>query len=140
MARHETSQCDATTREGNRCRARARRSSRFCFFHDPECTNERHSAAKAGGIERSRPANVLPADTPQIPLQSAADVIALLGETIHHVRCGRLDPRISNAVGYLASILLRAMEQSALEQRLCELEAAVRSPQRDTQPFALGGV
>ena len=32
---------------------------------------------------------------------------ALLATTINDVRRGRLDPRIANAVGYLAGVLLR---------------------------------
>jgi hypothetical protein len=68
---------------------------------------------------------VLPADAPDNPLRSTQDVSSLLGESINHVRKGQLDPRIANAVGYLASILLGALQQGPLEERLARIEAAL---------------
>jgi len=47
----------------------------------------------------------------------------LLAETINQVRRGEVDPRISNAVGYLAGILLKAKEKDEIEQRLARLES-----------------
>ena len=38
------------------------------------------------------------------------------------VRKGQLDPRVSNAIGYRAGILLRALEQGPTEERLAKLE------------------
>jgi len=46
----------------------------------------------------------------------------LLAESINAVRKGRLDPRVSNAVGYLAGVLQRALEQGPTEERLARLE------------------
>ncbi|MEI6168983.1 MAG: hypothetical protein WCS52_17520 [bacterium] len=42
------------------------------------------------------------------------------------VRHGEVDPRIANAVGYLANVILKALEQGEVESRLAELEAAVK--------------
>ena len=52
-------------------------------------------------------------------------LVELLGETINQVRKGQIDPRISNAIGYLSGIMLKAMEQGDLEQRLAVMEANV---------------
>jgi hypothetical protein len=41
------------------------------------------------------------------------------------VRRGQLDPRVANAMGYLASILLGALQQGPLEERLQRLEATL---------------
>ncbi|HEX2837183.1 MAG TPA: hypothetical protein VHN77_03545 [Phycisphaerales bacterium] len=60
-------------------------------------------------------------------MRSARDVCGLLSETIHDVRTGRVDPRIANTVGYLASVLVRALEVGELEERLAALEGAVRA-------------
>ena len=49
----------------------------------------------------------------------------LLGESINQVRRGQLDPRVANAVGYLASMLLGALQQGPLEERLQRLEATL---------------
>ena len=118
--------CEQIKVDGTRCQANARTGSKFCFFHDPEVAAKRTAARKAGGIERSRRA-VLPADTPDRSLSSIDDVVALLGETINQTRTGTLDPKVANAVGYLSGILLKALIQGDLEQRLAELEVIVRN-------------
>jgi hypothetical protein len=50
------------------------------------------------------------------------------------VRRGEIDPRISNAVGYLAGILLKAKERDELEQRLARLESIIAHQPADPQP------
>jgi hypothetical protein len=51
------------------------------------------------------------------------DVTALLAQTINQVRCGSVDSKTGNAVGYLASVLLKALQQGDIEARLQALEA-----------------
>jgi hypothetical protein len=46
-----------------------------------------------------------------------------LADSINQLRRGELDPRVANGVGYLASILLRALEQGPMEERLAHLES-----------------
>jgi hypothetical protein len=117
--------CQHIKDDGTPCQANALKDSDLCFFHDPASEDKRQAARKAGGHERSKKASVLPPDTPNLPLKTSADVVELLAETINQVRRGDIDPRISNAVGYLAGITLKAMEQSDLDKRLEELETAV---------------
>ena len=78
-----------------------------------------------GGINRSQPAIALPPETPDHPLNNVHDVSLLLGHSINQVRRGQLDPRVANAVGYLASILLGALQQGPLEERIQRLEATL---------------
>ena len=66
-----------------------------------------------------------PPDTPDHPLGNTRDVSAFLADLINHLRRGQLDPRVANATGYLTSILLRALEQGPLEERLAKIEAAL---------------
>jgi hypothetical protein len=47
-----------------------------------------------------------------------------LADSINRLRRGQLDPRVANAMGYLASILLKALDQR-LEERLAYLEAVI---------------
>jgi hypothetical protein len=47
----------------------------------------------------------------------------LLGDSINQIRRGELDPRVANAMGYLASVLLKALQQGPIEERLACLEA-----------------
>jgi hypothetical protein len=60
----------------------------------------------------------------QIPLKSIGDVTELLEETINRVRQGPFDLRAAIAIGYLASTLLKALDQR-LEERLAHLEAVI---------------
>jgi hypothetical protein len=122
-------QCRHIKPDRSRCRVNILHGSRYCFFHDPGKAAERNAARRNGGIERSRRAAVLPAGTPDRSLASAADVTGLLAETINQVRRGEIDPRISNAVGYLAGILLKAKERGDLEQRLARLESVIAHQQ-----------
>ena len=124
-------QCDHIKDDQSRCSANALHGSDYCFFHDPSMTAERDAARKKGGEERSRKAAVLSSETPDKQLSCAADVTALLAETINQVRRGEIDPKVSNAVGYLAAILLRARERADLEQRLARLESIVAKPPAD---------
>lgn len=128
-----TTQCRHAKPDRSRCRANALHGSRFCFFHDPNSAVAREAARRNGGIERSRRAAVLPTNTPDRPLTNAADVTGLLAETINQVRRGEIDPRISNAVGYLAGILLKAKERDDLEQRLARLESIIAHQRANPQ-------
>jgi hypothetical protein len=52
-------------------------------------------------------------------------VLSLLRDTVNRVLRGELDPKAATTVGYLAGLLIRAIEQQADDQRLAELEAEV---------------
>jgi hypothetical protein len=69
----------------------------------------------------------LAADAPAVRVESCQDVVRLISETINQVRRGELDPRVANAVGYLANILIKAAEQGDMEKRIEQLEAAVQA-------------
>jgi hypothetical protein len=117
--------CGHTRANGGQCRAHAMTGLPHCFFHDSERAAERHAAQRAGGMRNK--ATALSPDTPDIQLKAVADVVVLLGKTLNEVRRGQLDPRLSNSVGYLSGILLRALEMDGLERRISDLEAAIKS-------------
>ena len=107
--------CEATKRGGTACRAAALPGSRFCFFHSPKHAEARRKAQSRGGMANRMA--TLPADAPDVKVKDCADVVKLLSETINQVRRGEIDPRVANAVGYLANILLAATGQGELESR-----------------------
>lgn len=107
---------------GVQCRANAQAGDKYCFFHSPRTGEKRKLARRAGGIARSAKAAVLGPQAPELELQDAGQVKLLLGETINQVRRGELDPKISNAIGYLAGILVRVIETADIEIRLQRLE------------------
>ncbi len=119
--------CRQVKTDGTACQATARTGASYCFFHDPEVAAERTAARRAGGLQRSQKAVILPLESPDLPLRDVADVAGLLAITINQVRRGQLDPRVANAVGYLSGILLKAIEIGGIEERLATLEQVVRS-------------
>jgi hypothetical protein len=122
-------QCKHRRRNGQRCKAYACGDGQFCFFHSPELTPERTKAQRAGGTTRGRQnAAIAMTEIPERQLRNTADVCELLSTTINEVRSGKVQPRIATAVGYLANILLGALEQGPLEDRLLALEAVLGLP------------
>jgi len=71
--------------------------------------------------------NVLPSS--EFRLESLQNIVALLEETINHVRTGTLDVRIGQCTGYLAGLAIKALEQAELEQRLEALERMMKEKQ-----------
>jgi hypothetical protein len=59
---------------------------------------------------------VLPSETPDHRLQNTQDVSNLLADSINQVLRGQLDPKVANSVGYLATVMLRSLEQGRPEQ------------------------
>lgn len=117
--------CEFKKKNGERCGADVQTGRSLCVFHDPARAADGQRARRAGGVNRSQRAVVLPEDTPEHPLSGPKDVADLLAHSINQLRRGQLDLRIANGIGYLASILLRALEQGPMEERLTELEAIV---------------
>jgi hypothetical protein len=114
--------CCFSKKDGSECAAQAQSGKDLCIFHDPARANDGRRARRAGGLTRTRTAVVLAPDTPDHPLGSPNDVSAVLADSINRVRRGQLDPRVANAMGYLATVLLRALEQGPIEERLSKLE------------------
>jgi hypothetical protein len=96
----------------------------FCFFHDPSKAERRKEAQAEGG--RQNRMKTLEASTPDVKVEDSGDAIALISATINQVRRGLIDPRIANSVGYLANILIRAVDQDKLETRIENLEALLK--------------
>ena len=68
---------------------------------------------------------VLPSDTPDHPLGNSKDVSELLAHSINQLRRGQLDPKVATCIGYLSTVLLRALEQGPAEERLAKIEATL---------------
>jgi hypothetical protein len=117
-----TGQCRHIKPDASQCKAYAVRGSFYCFIHDPELQEEREAARIKGGKERSRKAAVLPADTPDRPLTTTADITRLMADTINRVLRGEIDPRIANSVGCLVNCMTKVQQQD-VERRLEKLES-----------------
>jgi len=117
--------CAQVRPNGDPCGGFAINGGRYCFAHDPAQTDKRDAARRRGG-QAGRVA-VLPASDVQV--RTLGDVVTLVEATINDVRTGRVDVRVANAVGYLANVAIRALEQADLEARLEALES-VLTPER----------
>jgi len=96
----------------------------LCFFHaHPDKVAE---LGRQGGKKNSYWKHA-DSSLPKIALKSIGDVSSVLAETINRVRHGPFDLRAANAIGFLASVLLRALETGRIEDRLAHLEAAMSS-------------
>ena len=137
-AKQDRKSCQQMKRDGERCRANPLTGSRYCVFHDPQKTEERAAARRAGGVARSHKAVVLPPHTPDRPIEDAADVVDLMSATINQVIRGELDPRIANSVGFLASVALKALELG-LEEGVQFVNVVAQERQRDESAEADAG-
>ena len=117
--------CTFRKNNGDSCNVDAQVGKTFCVFHDPARVSDGRRARRTGGIARTRVTAVLPSDTPDHGLRNPKEVSDLLADSINRLRRGQLDPRIANALGYLASVLLRSLEQGPLEERMARLEASL---------------
>ena len=123
--------CQAQTKAGGVCPAPAVVRG-LCFFHaHPEKLAE---LGRQGG-KTSRHWKPVDGNLSTIPLKSIGDVSGLLEETINRVRQGPFDLRAANAIGFLAGILLKALDQR-FEERLTHLEAVTCGKRgTDTEVF-----
>lgn len=99
------------------CTASALKGGPLCYFHaNPDKVSELgRRGGEAKGSSGARYA--------ERPLKTVADVTALLGDTIKDLGAGVIDPKEATAVGYLASGMLKALQQGDIESRLRALEA-----------------
>ncbi len=117
--------CEHVRTTGERCRGYAVAGSPFCFAHDPAQAPKRDDARRRGG--EAGKIDPLPAST--LSVRSLADVLELIETTINDVRAGRVDVRVANAVGYLANVSVKVIQQADIEARLEALES-VLEPER----------
>lgn len=117
--------CKGAKPDGSGCTLSPLQGSDFCFFHDPARAAERREAQSLGG--RHNHMKTLDPEAPDVKVENCQDVRLLIAETINQVRKGAIDPRVANAVGYLANVFIKAVEHGDLENRLREIEAIVKT-------------
>jgi hypothetical protein len=92
----------------------------LCFWHSQKTRDKRRQAGVKGGSRGKL-------HKAEVDINDIQGVKRLLVETINEVRNCNADSMVQKgrAVGYLASILLVALEKSDIEQRLARLEDAL---------------
>lgn len=106
-----------------RCEANPMLKSKYCYYHNPEISQEEKLEAQIKGGMANK---IMVRDPlPVIPLKSTKDVVVLLEDTISRVRDGSLELKIANTIGFLTGHLLRAFEVSELESRMETIERVI---------------
>jgi hypothetical protein len=123
--------CKARTKAGDPCQAPAVEGG-LCFCHGHP---ERLAELGRQGGRKNRRWKVDEGDLPHRALKSVAQVSELLEETINRVRRGPFDLRAANAIGFLAGILLKAIDSGRIEDRLAHLEAVLTHTETETEAF-----
>lgn len=126
--------CRATRKDGERCRAEAQSGRDYCFFHDPAKGEERHDSKVAGGkagkpatLATVKPWRGVAGEVDVLKSVTPVELVDLLCNTIDDVRVGAIDPKVANAVGYLAGVIVKIQEQEALVERLSAIEEALKA-------------
>jgi hypothetical protein len=117
--------CSAKNKKGQRCRAWAATGKTQCALHaDPD------RAARMGAKHGRKASPPIDPGESTSESQKAADIPKtadqvrdVLAETMVQIRSREVDTKTANALAYVASSLLRAIEVSELEPRLKALEA-----------------
>src|SRR5260370_14620325 len=111
---HKKPRCIYIRKIGSRCHADPEPGKRYCFFHDPDRKKKQAEARRQGEEARSREIEIEippPPDLSAVPLRKASDVVELTLQAINQLRCGEIDLRTANTIGYLTSLLLRARKE-----------------------------
>jgi hypothetical protein len=109
--------CVGSKPDGEPCGARAMRGSQYCFWHDPEKEEERQAE-----LARREQFTGAPIVAEAVPLESVADVEALLRQTVLYLATGgRIEPRRATALTGVADRLLRCIQFREMQ---AELDAA----------------
>jgi hypothetical protein len=126
--------CAAIKPDGARCKARAMKSSQWCFNHDPDRSEERRQNASKGGKRGGRGR---PAGSGTVELQSIKDLLKSLTDD---VLSGAAERATAIAANQLLNTSLRAIdferkwkEMEELEGRLEELESALEAQARQKE-------
>jgi hypothetical protein len=117
--------CGTPKADGTPCGAKVMNGGKFCFFHDPETTQERKAAQSRGGKRRRAP--VLPADAADIVLDNQDDVDKFLIVTMNDVRKGRLGTDEARTLCSLLGIRQRIRASRDIEKRLAAIEAVLKT-------------
>ena len=113
--------CQKKKHDGKQCRARALTGNKFCSLHaEPGAAA---ALGRKGGRRRAISNDPEPDTSPPVDLPKTAEGVRdVLAEAMTQIRCRKLDPKLGNALAYVASSLLRAIELGDLEGRLKALE------------------
>ena len=117
-----TKKCQAITQNGTPCQAYAVAGSDYCFHHDPARAKQRQEARSKGGHARHGRHIGPVGHSDPVALDTMADVATLLNHVINDTLQLENSLQRARTIGYLAGLILKALEMSTLEQRVAAVE------------------
>jgi len=123
--------CKATTKNGQPCNFYALVGDEYCFVHSPTKGAERAAARKRGGLNRSTRHRGNPANIPK-KVRSLTDVLLVLDYVLQETVGLENGINRSRALTSLAEAYIKALEVSALEERINVLEKAYQTRKETT--------
>ena len=115
--------CTFTKENNKSCNANAMRTSKYCYLHNPEISEEEKFNVQSTGGKGNAIKVFEPLESMKI--QEPSDVVLLLADTINRVRTGEIDLRVANCIGYLSGHITKALEIADLEKRIEVVERVV---------------
>jgi len=115
--------CEFIKPDGTKCEAHAVKDSEFCYFHNPDISDEEKREAQSNGGKTK--ALTLKEPLPELALKTPDDAVLLVADTISRVRAGTLDIRTANCLGFLADKLFKALEVEKLNDRVEIIERVI---------------
>lgn len=114
----------APTRSGMPCRAQRMKNKQTCILHSSPAIARQLGSVGARQRNMARQSAATLCNFP--PPEKADEVRVVLSHVLVEVRVGRVDARTGNAVAALASILLKAINDTNFEARLTAIETKLR--------------
>lgn len=115
--------CNHTKENGETCEAYAVKDSEFCYFHNPDVSDEDKREAQSNGGKTK--ALTLKEPLPELALSKPSDAVLLIADTISRVRAGTLDIRTANCLFIGGDKLLKAFEVSQLNDKYDVIERVI---------------
>ena len=101
--------------------------SDFCFAHDPTKAAERKAARARGGRARHGRNLDGAGNAGPVTISTVPDVVGLLARTVNDVLTLENSIQRARAIGYLAGVIVKALEVSDLEERLTAIESVLKA-------------
>lgn len=114
--------CCFTKSNGQVCKAQALAGDEYCFFHskNPKVVANRLSASAKGGKQNKN--ETVSLNLEDFELKTIAQVRDLLEFTTNALLQGKIKRAKASCIGYLANILIGAIKDQELENRLEVIE------------------
>jgi len=118
-------ECKQIKENGEPCKTPARKKDDRCFFHSNKVSEKMKQQARSRG---GKVVKILATENLQpIKIEGTIDVTLLLVDVINKTRSGNMDIKVANTIGFLSGHLLRAFQDSTIEQRISKIEELLLS-------------